>query len=212
VGLLVFRLRRAVSGEERREFEQALWLVTAAILGIAGQAVFYLAMGRPLNGLHYAMLLAPWYAIPAGALVAALLPRTALAARVAPIALGVVAVGLLIVRAPELADRYAELSPWNYHAITTALDSLCAGEAVQTVEGPGLVDELTPGYDSVLRYLIKRGFTRCRYDPAADIVILANRSRDFGDVLVVEGGRFRREQILPPGLARYRRMPEPRKR
>ena len=41
----------------------------------AGQALFFLLMARPLNGLHYAMLLAPCTPLPFAALVAGIVPR-----------------------------------------------------------------------------------------------------------------------------------------
>ena len=120
-------------------------------------------MARPLNGLHYAILLAPWYAVPPAALIAGLLPRRGVAGVLAAAIVGIAAIALLVFRAPSLADRYAERTPWNYRAIVAGLDSLCADQQVDTVEGPGLVDEINPSYDPVLRYLMKRGFTRCRY-------------------------------------------------
>ena len=184
------------------------WLVVTTVFAVGGQALFFLLMARPLNGLHYAILLAPWYAIPpATLLAAAFLDAGHLAARVAAPALGVVAVLLLLFIGPARADRFAERTRWNYSAIVTALDTLCAGQAVETLEGPGLVDELTASYDSVLRYLMKRGFSRCRYDAASDIVIAANRGASFDESIEIAGQRFTRETVLPPGLARYRRVP-----
>jgi hypothetical protein len=114
---------------------------------------------------------------------------------------------LLVVRGPVLAARFAERTPWNFSAIATALDTLCAGQAVQTQEGPGLVNDLTPGYDSVLQYLMNRGFSRCRYDPMSDILIAANRDASFDDAIILDGRRFMRERVMTPGLARYRRVP-----
>lgn len=205
LALLAWRRRRL---PETRLHTAMTWLVATALMAAGGQALFFLVMARPLNGLHYAILLAPWYGVPAAALLAAAFPIDSHpAARVAAPALGVSAILLLLFAAPARADRFAELTPWNYRAILTALETLCAGEAVDTVEGPGLIDELTPSYDSVLRYLMKRGFSRCRYDPDADIVIAANRANAFDESIEWNGGRYTRERVLPPGLARYRRGP-----
>jgi hypothetical protein len=192
------------SSDERWRLRTLSWLVTCALVGVIGQALFFLVMARPLNGLHYAILLAPWYAVPPAALAAGLLPHRGAAATLTPAVLGVAAILLLVFRAPGLADFYAERTPWNYRAIVTALDSLCGDQTVDTIEGPGLRNELTAGYDSVLRYLMKRGYTRCRYQAGSRIVIAADRSGHFDDALDVEGRRFRREQVVPPGLARYR--------
>jgi len=202
--LVSFRRRLATDPAAQDQYAALRWLLVATVVGIAGQAVFYLLMARPLNGLHYAMLLAPWYPIPAAVLVAALLPgRDSVAATMVSGALGFVAIGLLVARAPTLADRFAERTPWNYRAIVTALDSLCASESVDTIEGPGLVDELTPSYDSVLRYVMKRGYSRCRYVPGSAVLIVANRSGTFDDSIEFNGRTFARERVLDPGIARY---------
>lgn len=190
----------------RPEASTIMWLVVTALAGVAVQALFFRLMARPLNGLHYAMLLAPWYAIPPAALLAApFAGATPSAARLLSPALGVAAVLLLLFHAPARADRFAEgTTPWNYRTIVAALDMLCAGEAVQTVEGHSLRNDLTPSYDSVLRYLMKRGLSRCHYDPQAGIVIAANREASFEPSIEVDGRRYARERVLPPGLARYR--------
>jgi hypothetical protein len=196
------------SPERRSQVSAIWWLVVTALTAVAGQALFFQLMARPLNGLHYAILLAPWYAIVPAALVAAVtLNVRHRAARWAPIALGAVAVLLLIFSVPDRADRFAERTPWNYRAIVTALDTLCADQAVETLEGSGLLNELTPSYDSVLRYLMKRGLTQCRYDATSDVVIAANRGASFDESIDIDGRRFIRERVLPPGLARYRRVP-----
>jgi hypothetical protein len=206
--LLAWNRRRVAHPEERAQTDAITWLVLTAAVGVGGQALFFLVMARPLNGLHYAILLAPWYAIPAAALLAAVVSAPRERARaIASVVLGAIAVLLLIVRGPTLADRFAERTPWNYSAVITALDTLCEGQAVQTLEGPGLVDTLTPGYDSVLRYVMNRGFSRCRYDPMSDIVIAANRDASFEDAIELAGQRFTRERVMPPGVARYRRVP-----
>ena len=76
---------------------------------------------------------------------------------------------LLITAGPSMADRSAERTPWSYSRIRAALDALCAGIAVDTDEGPAFAAQLNPQYDSVLRYMMKRGMTRCRYEPASDV-------------------------------------------
>jgi len=203
--LAIFALSpRAVDDEQRRRTRSLLWLMTCAVVAVGGQALFYLLMARPLNGLHYAILLAPWYAIPPAALVAALAPHRGAAATVVSTALGLAAIVLLILRAPALADRYAERTPWSYRAIVTALDALCADRQVDTSEGPGFGNELTPGYDPVLRYLMTRGYTKCRYQAGSCILIAADRSGQFDESIDAGGRRFTREQVVAPGLARYR--------
>jgi hypothetical protein len=207
--LLLLLWRRGITGAPvGSEGAVLLWLIATTIIGVAGQALFFFLMARPLNGMHYAMLIAPWYAIPPAALLAVLVPDgrhpvTALASAV----LGTVAVVLLLVRAPALADRFAERTPWNFGAIVDALDALCSGQAVHTVEGPGLLNDLTPASDPVLRYLLKRGFTRCRYESDSDIVIAASRDAAFDQEIEVDGRRFTRTRVLPPGLALYRQVP-----
>jgi len=202
--VLVWWRRAYTTSPGAREHDgRLLWLLVTTVTCLAGQALFFLLMARPINGLHYAILLAPWYPIPAAVLVAGLVPRGNGAAAAAPATLGLVAIGLLLVRAPVLADRYAERTPWTYHAIVAALDSLCAGEPVDTLEGPGLVVESTPSSDTVLRYLMKRGYVRCRYEPGADVLIVANRSGNFDESLEANGRTFVRERLLEPGIARY---------
>ena len=182
-----------------------VWLVGTALMAVIGQALFFLVMARPLNGLHYAMLLAPWYAVPAGALVAGLFPTERQhATHLASLSLGLVAVLLLAFHTPGFADRSAERTPWNYTAIVNAMDMLCRGEAVQTLVGPGLANDLTPGSDSVLQYLLKRDRTHCRYGADADLLIVGNRENSFADAVNVKAHRFERVRVLPPGLALYR--------
>jgi hypothetical protein len=206
-GLLLWR-RWAFTASTGEAVTAMLWLVAAAVVVVAGQAVFFLLMGRSFNGLHYAILLAPWYAIPPAALLAALSPdRRSRRTERASVVFGVVAVLLMLARAPGLADRFAERTPWNFSAIVAALDALCAGQTVHTVEGPGLANDLTPASDSVLRYLMKRGFTRCRYGADSDIVIAANRDGAFDERIDLDGRQFTRERVVQPGLALYREVP-----
>jgi hypothetical protein len=202
--LALVRRTRAASAEEHRQNGSILWLTIAAAVGVAGQAIFFFLMARPLNGLHYAILLAPWYAVPPAALIAGLLPRRGVAGVLAAAIVGIAAIDLLVFRAPSLADRYAERTAWNYRAIVAGLDSLCADQQVDTVEGPGLVDEINPSYDPVLRYLMKRGFTRCRYEKGARILVAGTRDGTLDPSLAVAGHRYTREEVVPPGLARYR--------
>jgi hypothetical protein len=208
IALVLLAWRRSALHENAAETSRMLWMVSAAVVGVAGQALFFLIMGRPLNGLHYAIFLAPWYPLPLAALAAALPSTRHFITRAASIGLGILAIALLLFRAPLLADRFAERTPWNYHAIVTALDTLCGGQTVQTVEGPGLVNDLTPSSDSVLKYLLKRGHSQCRYDANADVVIAANRAGAFDETIGVGGRRFVRETVLPPGLARYQLLRE----
>ena len=74
-----------------------------------------------------------------------------------------------------------------YAAIVTALDDLCAGQPVQTLEGRGLVNDLTPSSDSVLQYVLKRGHTQCRYDARASVLISANREGLFDEAIDAAG-------------------------
>src|SRR5206468_11531775 len=66
---------------------------------------------RSSDLLHYAIFLAPWYAILPAVLIAALLPHRGVTAIAVPAALGAIAIALLAVRAPSLADRHAERTP-----------------------------------------------------------------------------------------------------
>jgi hypothetical protein len=183
------------------------WLVVAATAGIAGQALFFLLMARPLNGLHYVSLLAPLYPVPFAAIVSALIPtRRQTPHDVVTLALAAGTILFVALRGPVLADRYAEHTAWTYRGVVSALDQLCGGETVRTIEGPGLADGMNPGYDGVLRYLVTRGFTRCRYAEGASIAIVDNRDgRAFAEQRDINGERFLREAVAEPGLARYRR-------
>jgi hypothetical protein len=50
---------------------------------------------------------------------------------------------------------------------------------VQTDEGQALAAVLNLQYDSVLRYMMKRGMTRCRYEPSSAVVIAAARDGQY---------------------------------
>jgi len=127
--------------------------------------------------------------------------------RTGPLAVGGVVLALLITAGPWLADRSAERTPWSYSRIRAALDALCAGIAVDTDEGPAFAAQLNPQYDSVLRYMMKRGMTRCRYEPGSDVVIAAARDGLYPASKTIARGTLYRELVLPPGIARYRRSP-----
>ena len=118
-------------------------------------------MSRPFAGYHHVTLLASFYVV-----VPAVLLRRALFGEAVPLrvvcAVGGVVLALLITAGPWLADRSAERTPWSYSRIRAALDALCAGIAVDTDEGPAFAAQLNPQYDSVLRYMMTRGMTRCR--------------------------------------------------
>ena len=149
------------------------------------------------------MLLAPWFVHPRRS------PRVSSRVVASPVlattVIGIAAIDLLVFRGPSLADRYAERTPWNYRAIVAGLDTLCADQTVDTVEGPGLVDELNPSYDPVLRYLMKRGFTRCRYEKGARTLIAGDRDGNFRDhvsrtSLHARGRRGTRTRPLPGSI------------
>ena len=114
---------------------------------------------------------------------------------------------LLVTAGPSLADRYAERTPWSYSRIRAALDALCGGIAVETDEGQAFAARLNPQYDSVLRYMMKRGMTTCRYQPSSDMLIAAARDGQYPASKTIARGTFYRELVLPPGIARYRRSP-----
>jgi hypothetical protein len=182
------------------------WLTVCAAVGIAGQGLFFLWMSRPFAGYHHVTLLAPFYAVVPAALLRRSLFGQAVSLRVA-CAVGGGVLALLITVGPWLADRSAERTVWSYSRLRATLDVLCAGSAVDTDEGPAFAAKLNPRYDSVLRYMMKRGMTRCRYEPASDIVIAASRDGQYPATKTIAGGTFYRELVLPPGIARYRRAP-----
>jgi len=182
------------------------WLTACAAVGIAGQGLFFWWMSRPFAGYHHVTLLTPFYAV-----VPAVLLRRGLFPEVAPPRVvcrdrGVVLV-LLAAMGPALADRYPERTPWSYSRIHATLDALCAGLGVATDEGPAFAAQLNPQYDGVLRYVMKRGMTRCRYEPASEVMIAAARDGQYPATKTIGTATFYRELVLPPGIARYRRVP-----
>jgi hypothetical protein len=199
IALLVVALRWVRTGPLFR-------LIVCAAAGIAGQGLFFWWMSRPFAGYHHVTLLAPLYAVAPAALLRRGLFRPEVPMRVIAIAGGAVLV-FLIVLGPWFADRYAERTPWTYSRIRTTLDVLCDGIGVQTDEGQAFAAMLNPQYDSVLRYMMKRGMTRCRYEPSSIVLIAAARDGQYPASKTIGSVTFYRELVLPPGIARYRRSP-----
>lgn len=182
------------------------WLTACAVAATAGQALFFLSMSRPFAGYHHVTLLAPFYAVvPAVLLRCGLFPSSA-SMRIAS-AVGGGVVVLLITAGPWLSDRYAERTPWTYSRIRATLDALCGELGVDTDEGPAFAAQLNPQYDSVLRYMMNRRLTTCRYEPSSEVIIAAARDGQYPASKTIGGETFYRELVLPPGLARYRRAP-----
>lgn len=185
------------------------WLSVCAAAGIAGQALFFLWMSRPFAGYHHVTLLAPFYAVAPAVLVRhGLLASTrasSLGADRMTLALGSAVLVLLVWMGPAFADRAAERTPWSYARIRASLDALCGSTAVATDEGHGFAAQLNPQYDSVLRYMMKRGMTTCRYQPSSDVLIAVTRDAQYPAAKTIGDATFYRELVLPPGIARYRR-------
>jgi hypothetical protein len=182
------------------------WLTVCAAAGIAGQALFFLWMSRPFAGYHHVTLLAPFYAVAPAVVLRRGLFRPAVPVRVVSVTGGVV-LALLIALGPLFADRHAERTPWTYSRIQATLDALCGEMPVGTDEGQAFAAVLNPQYDSVLRYMMKRGMTRCRYEPSSPVVIAAARDGQYPASKTIGSATFYRELVLPPGIARYRRSP-----
>jgi hypothetical protein len=197
-------LRAQVSGE-RSEWV-LFWLTACAVAGVAGQALFFGWMSRPFAGYHHVTLLAPFYAIVPAVLVMRGVFRTTPSWRVV-CALGCLVVAVLALAGPSLADRSAERTPWSFTRIRAALDALCGGAAVDTDEGQAFAAQLNPRNDSVLRYMMKRQLTTCRYQPSSDVLIAAARDGEYPAAKTIGASTFYRELVLPPGIARYRRAP-----
>jgi hypothetical protein len=185
---------------------ELFWLTVCAVAAIAGQALFFLWMSRPFAGYHHVTLLAPMYAVVPAVVLGRGLFRQPVPLRVACATGGGVLV-LLMAAGPWLADRYAERTPWSYSRIRATLDALCGGLGVDTDEGPGFAAQLNPEYDSVLRYMMKRQMTSCRYEPSSPVVIAAARDGVYPASKTIGGATLYREVVLPPGIARYRRAP-----
>lgn len=182
------------------------WLLVCAAAGIAGQALFFWWMSRPFAGYHHVTLLAPFYAVAPAVVLRRVLFRPDVPMRAVGSA-GVAVLGLLIVFGPRFADRAVERTPWTYSRIRATLDVLCGGIGVATDEGQAFAAALNPEYDGVLRYMMKRGLTECRYDPSSAVLIAAARDGQYPASKTIGAATFYRELVLPPGIARYRRVP-----
>ena len=185
---------------------ELFWLTVCAVAAIAGQALFLLWMSRPFAGFHHVTLLAPMYAVVPAVVLRHGLFRQPQPTRVV-CAIGGMVLVLLIGAGPWLADRYAERTPWSYSRIRATLDALCGGLGVDTDEGPAFAARLNPEYDGVLRYMMKRQLTSCRYAPSSPVVIAAARDGVYPASKTLGGATLYREVVLPPGIARYRRTP-----
>jgi hypothetical protein len=182
------------------------WLTVSAVAGIAGQALFFLWMSRPFAGYHHVTLLSPFYAVVPAVLLRRGLFRPVVRMHIVCVTGGVV-LAVLVIAGPSLADRFAERTPWSYTRIRASLDALCGGVAVDTDEGQAFAAQLNPQYDGVLRFMMKRGMTTCRYQPSSDVLIAAARDGQYPASKTIGQSTFYRELVLPPGIARYRRAP-----
>ncbi len=182
------------------------WLTVCAAAAITGQALFFLWMSRPFAGYHHVSLLAPLYAVAPAVVLRRGLFRPGVPDRVVCVAGGAVLV-FLIALGPVFADRYAEETPWTYSRIRATLEALCSGTSVETDEGQAFAAMLNPQYDSVLRYMMKRGMTTCRYEPSSAVLIAVARDGQYPASKTIGSATFYRELVLPPGIARYRRTP-----
>jgi hypothetical protein len=181
-------------------------LSLAALVWLRRGPLFFLWMARPFAGYHHVTLLSPFYAVVPAVLLRRGLFRPVVPVHVACLSGGVV-LALLVLAGPSLADRFAERTPWTYARIRASLDALCGGVAVDTDEGQAFAAQLNPHYDSVLRYMMKRGLTTCRYQPSSDVLIAATRDGQYPASKTIGNMTYYRELVLPPGLARYRRSP-----
>jgi hypothetical protein len=199
----------ARQGNEDRERPRVMmWLLVASIIGVIGQAAFFVLTNRSLLGFHYVEFLAPLYPIPVALLIAAVigaLPRAAGRA-VAPL-IGVACAAVLLVRGPAWADRSWERTDWTYRHIVAAITALCADAgAVKTAEGPEFASP-TPGYDPVVRYLLTRRFVQCRYDRSSEAMLVAQMNTAYLPVRTEPDGEYRLVSVASPGLALYMRTP-----
>jgi hypothetical protein len=202
------RGRRAASPDAgtRHADEVVMWLAVFAIAVIIGQAVFFALMRRPLGGQHYVTLPAPFYAVVPAAFLRELLARP-LERRGALVLLAGVCVAFLVWIGPSFADRSMAPAMWSYRNIVSAIDQLCGGGAADTFEGDGFAAVVNPSHDGVLRYLMKRKFADCRYEPGSSLLIAASRDGHYEDSFVTGGKRYRRDTVRFPGIALYRRVP-----
>jgi hypothetical protein len=182
------------------------WLTVCALAGIAGQVLFFLWMSRPFAGYHHITLLSPLYAVIPAALIRGAAFAPAVSWRAA-CAVGGGVLAFLVLVGSSVADRSVERTPWSYARIRAALEALCGGAAVNTDEGQAFAAQLNPQYDSVLRYLMKRGMTTCRFEPSSEVLIAASRDGQYPASKTIGTSIYLRELVLPPGIARYRRAP-----
>lgn len=183
------------------------WLVAASVLAVMAQALFFVAVNRPLLGRHYTAVLAPFSVLPLAAVAVWLLAR--LPRRldsVAATTLGATCIAVLVWLAPRWADAYWERTDWTFRRITNAVATLCGRATARTIEGPGFATE-APGHVGVLQFLLTRGLTTCSYDSRADRLLVGGRDMEYPPVRMEPDGEFRLENGLPPGIALYRRVP-----
>jgi hypothetical protein len=183
-----------------------LWLTVGALVIIAAQAVFFALMRRPLASYHYVTLPTPFYAVVPAAFLREALARP-LQRRRALIALACACVVFLVWTGPSRADRAMAPAMWSYRNIVSAINDLCDGGAADIAEGDGFAAVMNPRHDGVLRYLMKRKFADCRYEPGSAVLIAASRDGRFDDWRVANGHRYRRDTVRYPGIALYRRAP-----
>jgi hypothetical protein len=196
----------AVRQESKQPERELFWLTVCTASAIAGQAVFFWWTARPFAGYHHLTLLAPFYAVVPAVLLRRRLFTSPASLRAA-CALGAAVLVLLIVVGPSMADRNVETTPWSFARIRATLDALCGTAVVDTDEGQGFAARLNPQYDSVLRYMMRRRMTTCRYGPSSDVLIAAARDGDYPREKTIGQTLYLREIVLPPGIARYRRAP-----
>jgi hypothetical protein len=194
----------AVRLESKPRARELFWLTACAPAAVAGQAIFFWWTARPFAGYHHVTLLAPFYAVVPAVLLKRALFTDPISTRTA-CGLGAAVLVLLIVIGPSIADRNVEATPWSFTRIRATLDALCGTAAVDTDEGQGFAARLNPQYDSVLRYMMRRQMTTCRYQPSSDVLIAAARDGDYPREKTIGQTRYLREIVLPPGIARYRR-------
>ena len=192
------------AGEEQASI--VFWLVVASVLAIVAQALFFVAVNRPLLGRHYTAVLAPFYVLPLAALATWWLDRLPRPLHgISATALGAACLAVLVWVAPAWADEYRERTDWTYDRIQGAITTLCGQGSARTVDGPGFATS-APGHDGALSYLLSRGLVPCRYDAAADRLLVAGRDMEFPPERVEADGTFRLERIIPPGIASYHRV------
>ena len=190
----------------RRPDDAIFWVVATAIVGIAGQVAFFVIENRGLLSYHYIAMLVPLYAVPPAALVAWIAARTSPRIRdLTAAALGITCLAVVVWRAPDWADDYAERTPWTFEHISGGVDALCGhGQSASTLEGPGF-QSIIPGHDGVLKYLMTRRFVSCAYDEESDLLLIAERDRPYEASRHERNRVFGLVQVVEPGIALYRR-------